>query len=708
MRTFLPVALAVVCSVSLGACKKSEQHLDVSVDWNDNRQTIDGFGASTAFFGGNITDDQADQLFDAKKGIGLSLLRIMIGAPEDTQSDGSQPTDNPSTAPTAPELTTAQQAIARGTKIWAAAWTPPPIWKTTNNKKGSDHDAGYDTNKLQPEHYGDFANYLADFVDLMKQSNVSLIGVSPVNEPDYTATWDNAQMSPDELTKFMRDNMGPTFASRFPNDNIKLIAPETANFVDCQKYIDPLLADSTAAGYVSIMATHPYSGNTNDNYRAPKDHGKSFWETEWSQENQNGDTPDPTMVSAIDMAEHMHEHLTVTEMNAWNWWAIYITEDGLNDDKRLNPAFIQPDATKGQPYMFKRGYTFGNWSKFVRPGFHRIGATDHPTSGVLIEAYRNDDHLAIIAVNTTKNTVTQKFKIVNGGSIGSVTPWVTSDSDSLASKSSLNVGSDGFTYDLPGMSVVTFVSWDANSDTPGLVLPMGGADGGMDGGAAHNGLDCKNPVTPNNGGDGGVTDFTDWKGSTGNWGDPNGLHGSIYAYHGPMGSAMNATVDSSTSPPTFHITGSVTMGDYGGAGLGFLDCATVANYSQVQFTIAGSSPGCDLELQLKTFDQTPTSQNPPGGCDQDAGTCYNYPVKKQVAVPSSDSMTVTAKLSDFSGWSSDSSSGTAGQVVGLQWQFTGTNIPSADSDAGDSDGSAGDAAVGCPIDVTVTSIKFLP
>src|SRR3569623_3767646 len=162
MRTFLPVALAVACSVSLGACKKSEQHLDVSVDWNDNRQTIDGFGASTAFFGGNITDDQADQLFDAKKGIGLSLLRIMIGAPEDTQSDGSQPTDNPSTAPTAPELTTAQQAIARGTKIWAAAWPPPPAWKTNNNKKGSDPGAGYTTTTQRPAHYGGIAHYLAD------------------------------------------------------------------------------------------------------------------------------------------------------------------------------------------------------------------------------------------------------------------------------------------------------------------------------------------------------------------------------------------------------------------------------------------------------------------------------------------------------------------------------------------------------------------
>ena len=700
MRTLWPAALAAAFSVSLGACHKAEQHLDVTVSWNEDHQSIDGFGASSAFFGGTITDDQANQLFDAKKGIGLSLLRIMIGVPADTATDGSEPTDNAMPVATAPELSTAQQTIARGAKIWAAAWTPPPIWKTTNNKNGSDKDAGYGMNTLQEGHYQDFANYLADFVGAMKEAGVDLIGVSPVNEPDYVATWDNSQMDPAALTKFMRDYMGPTFRSRFPD--VKTIAPETASFSNCQTYVDALFADSTATSMTDVIATHPYQagGASELAYHAPQQHQKHFWETEWSQENPKGDTPDPSMTSAIDMAKHIHDHMVTTEMNAWNWWAIYITADGYKDNPtRQNPAFIQPDSTMGSPYMFKRGYAFGNWSKFVRPGFHRIGATDHPTSGVLIEAYRDDSHLAVIAINSSSSKVTQKFKI-DGGSINSLTPWVTSNDDALAAKSSVDVGSDGFSYDLPANSVTTFVSWDANNETPGLVLPTGGSDGGMDGGATHNGLDCQNPVTPQNGGEGGVTDFTDYKASTGNWGSTTGLYGSIYAYHGPMGSSMSAVVDTTTH--ALHVTGAVTMGDYGGAGLGFLDCANTQAYSQIQFTISGSSPGCDLELQIKTFDQTPTSQNPPGGCDQDAGTCYNYPVVKQVVVPTSDTMTVTTPLTSVSPWSSQ----LAGQVVGLQWQFTGTNIPA--SDAGDGDGGASDAAAGCPIDVSISGIKFLP
>ena len=61
-------------------------------------------------------------------------------------------------------------------------------------------------------------------------------------------------------------------------------------------------------------------------------------------------------------------------------------------------------------------------------------------------------------------------------------------------------------------------------------------------------------------------------------------------------------------------------------------------------------------------------------------------------MPSATSMTiVVAAERGATGWSATN----AAQVVGLQWQWTGTNV-------------AGDAGATCPIDVTVTNIKFLP
>ncbi len=480
---------------------------DVTINWCDVKQTMKGFGASSVFFGDTISNSVADQLFDAKKGIGLSLLRIQIGVPADTQGDGSEPTTGARPVATSPEYNTAKQAYTRGCQVWATAWTPPPIWKTTNNKNGSGSD--YSSNELKPENYQDYAKYLADFVDLMKTGGVPLIALSPANEPDYVATWDNAQWSGSELTTFVAQNLGPMFASRCPN--VQIVVPDTAHWPNCDNYVTPLMADATAKSYVPIIATHPYpEGNTPPDftYNKPQKNGKEFWQTEWSQENMSGDTPDPSMNSALDMVQNMHKHLTITQMNSWSWWAIYITYDALAsadpNKVRQNPALIQATSSGTDPFMFKRGYALGNWSKFVRPGFQRLGTTD-PSSSVLVEAYRDASHIAIIATNTDSNSVTQRF-ILNGADVSSLTPWVTSADDSLAAETPVSVSTtdDSFSYELPGQSVVTFVNWDATTETPN---PLTGGSPDMD--AATSPCDTTGAGgTPSVGGQGGTGNVT--------------------------------------------------------------------------------------------------------------------------------------------------------------------------------------------------------
>src|SRR5207237_1554314 len=109
---------------------------------------------------------------------------------------------------------------------------------------------------------------------------------------------------------------------------------------------------------------------------------------------------------------------------------------------------------------------------------------------------------------------------------------------------------------------------------------------------------------------------------------------------------MSVSVDS-TKYVRYEIA-TVAVGGYWGIGLSYGSCSTVASFSQVQFTVSGSWPGCDLQMQIKTFDQTPTGQSPMGGCD--ASSCYNYPVVLQVAAPSSTPVTITTPLSSFSNW----------------------------------------------------------
>ena len=150
---------------------------------------------------------------------------------------------------------------------------------------------------------------------------------------------------------------------------------------------------------------------------------------------------------------------------------------------------------------------------------------------------------------------------------------------------------------------------------------------------------------------------------------------------------MSADVDAAGK--FMRASGKVMPGDYGGVGISFLSCTTVKSFSKIQFTLSGSSPGCDMQLQIKTFDQTPVSGNPAGGCPEDA-SCYNYPTKARAAVPLDEVQTVEIPFADFSRWDDQA----AGQVIGLQWQWT-TN-----SDV--------DPTTGCPIDVKISNIRFVP
>src|SRR6187399_1070350 len=49
------------------------------VSWNAEHQVMRGFGASSAFFGARISEQDADWFFSKDTGIGLSMLRIQIG-----------------------------------------------------------------------------------------------------------------------------------------------------------------------------------------------------------------------------------------------------------------------------------------------------------------------------------------------------------------------------------------------------------------------------------------------------------------------------------------------------------------------------------------------------------------------------------------------------------------------------------------------------
>ena len=98
-------------------CVPRVQAQTAAVNWNDEDQVIDGFGASDAFENSPMTSSQAALFFSPTTGVGLSLVRTKV------PDDGSCATIN---ATCAGEVSDMQLAIANGARVWSTSFSVRP------------------------------------------------------------------------------------------------------------------------------------------------------------------------------------------------------------------------------------------------------------------------------------------------------------------------------------------------------------------------------------------------------------------------------------------------------------------------------------------------------------------------------------------------------------------------------------------------------
>jgi len=412
IKTIFIIIAVVTGSISFRAATQAAS--TVTINWNDVHQQIDGFGAASPYIN-SLTTAQADMFFSADKGIGLSLLRNRI-APNGTTL----------------ELSVMQQAVARGAKVWSTPWSPPAAWKDNNNVNNG--------GQLLASHYQDYANQFATYVANMKASGVPLYAVSIQNEPDLSVSYESCVWTAQQMHDFVPYLYNALVAKGVADTKI-MIAEQSHWYVDLTS---AAMADSNTASMVGIIAAHGYytpsPGAINTN-------GKPLWQTETSTFN---DSYDGSISNAVTWATNIHQFMTVAQTNAWlYWWLISGNPDneGLTDQSG-NPA--------------KRMYTMGNFSKFVRPGYYRIGVTN--SGALLVSAYKDpaSGNISIVVINPSGSASSQTFSF-NGFPPNSVTPWVTSATLSLAQQSAVAVSNGSFTYTLPASSVVTFVGQNPTS-----------------------------------------------------------------------------------------------------------------------------------------------------------------------------------------------------------------------------------------------------
>lgn len=430
------------------------------VDWNNVHQRIDGFGASSAW-NGTWTTAEEQLLFSTNigiayqgatfNGVGLSLLRNHIAFANTTSA---------SDLPTTIETGVMQAAQSFGAKVWSTPWTPPTGFKNTNDI----YDSSAITNPIDGGSYLgsgnnitniNYASQLANYVASMKNSfGINVYAISVQNEPDAdVTTYEACQWTGAQIHDFTTNLFSALAAKGF--GSTKIIVPESENWSAHSFLYTPTLSDPNAAADVSIIADHDYvTDNDNGDQTTPPAlsvSGKTTWETEVALLSGS----DSSINNGVYYAQRIYLYMTQAQANAYHYWWLKSGASG-------NEGLLDNNAA-----VTKRLFTFGQYSRFVRPNFFRINATSSQVS-LLVSAYKDSASpaFAIVVVNTNAATdVIQTFNLTNFTTT-TVTPWITSLALSLAPQTPLTVTNSSFTCDIPAMSVVTFVGVGITNTPP--------------------------------------------------------------------------------------------------------------------------------------------------------------------------------------------------------------------------------------------------
>jgi glucuronoarabinoxylan endo-1,4-beta-xylanase len=389
---------------------------DCVVDTGTTYQTIRGFGGINLpewISEGDMTDAQVQKAFgNGEDELGFTILRIYVSDDSNAWSRA---------------IPTAKRAQALGATVFASPWNPPAAIRNTVN--GGLNGGKY---QLKKDKWAEYAQHLNSYIKYVEGQGINLYSVSVQNEPDYAAEW--TYWSANDVASFIAQ-YGKAVKE---GTKAKLMSAESFQY---QKPIyNAILGNQQAMANCDLFGTHFYGTQRSQmDFPQLENCGKEIWMTEVYVPNSDSNSAD-RFPEAVQVAENMHNGLVVGNLNAYVWWYIRRQYGPLKENGQIS----------------KRGYMMAQYSKWVRPGAVRIGATEQPNNNILCSAYQNEDgSIAVVAINKGSSAVTQNFSL-SGVDISDISAYRTSANENIKEISQSASGSS-FSSQLPGNSVTTFV-----------------------------------------------------------------------------------------------------------------------------------------------------------------------------------------------------------------------------------------------------------
>ena len=349
----------------------------VRFDVQNTHQRITGFGGfvcSPQFGYNHMSTSEIKKVWGTSSTVGCNIMRLYIPIGRDAWGQS---------------LATAKQAKQMGLIVFASPWGQPAEWKTngTINAKNEDGTTG----KLKRQNWPDYAQYLEDYVQYLRNNGVELDAISIQNEPDWPAQYAGCLWDASEIAEFVK-TYGKTISC-------KVMAPETLAVSD--SYANALNKTDVLECF-DIYGGHQYGG-IQSAYKNLAKKGKEIWMTEylinWNEIENN--------TRNFDFSKDFFNFFTAIntcmlgDFNAWIHYAAKRYYAMMGDGQR---------GAGSSGTITKRGYIMAHFAKFII-GMTRIDATFG--GGLEGSAYlsQSGDTLVAVMSNSSDNTIDLTFDL---------------------------------------------------------------------------------------------------------------------------------------------------------------------------------------------------------------------------------------------------------------------------------------------------------
>ncbi|RFM26396.1 glucosylceramidase [Deminuibacter soli] len=386
----------------------------ITIDEQQTFQQMDGFGCTLTGGSAQLIQRMTPaartallkELFDTTgRNIGMSYLRVSIGASDlndrifsyddmpagETDFDLEHFSLAPDEADVIPVL---QQILAINPriKILGSPWSAPVWMKNNGDTRGG---------SLLPRYQPAYAQYFVKYIKGMQQHGINIDAITIQNEPLHPGNNPSMLMLPAQQADFIKNNLGPLFASEHISTKIILYDHNA----DRPDYPLSILNDPGARKYVDGSAFHLYGGHidTLASVHAAYPDKNLYFTEQWVGAPGN-------------LKKDLDEHVRKLSIGAARNWCRTVLEWNLAADPKQNPhtdrggcngclgaVTIAGDTVSRNPAY----YIIAQSAKLVRPGSVRI-ASNEP-EGLKNVAYRTPQGKKVLLVLNTGSTAKQFY-----------------------------------------------------------------------------------------------------------------------------------------------------------------------------------------------------------------------------------------------------------------------------------------------------------